>query len=178
MTPVEHPYVVVVMGVMCIGKSFYGQQLAEKLGWSFYEADNAHPPENKKKMRTGQALNDDDRAGWLSILTKEIRERTAQKKYTVMTCSALKKKYRDQLRSGGPVLFLFLDAPKDEIAARCDAREHEYMDPGLLDSQLNTLERPDESEAVIVDTSGTEDEGMTRTIQAIVDTLHLEPLAS
>lgn len=145
-TPVI-PVVYILMGVSATGKTTLGNALADATGGTFYDGDDYHPEENRLKMSRGEALNDDDRKPWLEILADLITERAKVKETpTFIACSALKKSYRDILRSGDPgLMFLHLHADpeilKKRIAERYEAGEH-FMPPSLLDSQLETLEIP------------------------------------
>jgi gluconokinase len=135
------PTAVVVMGVSGSGKTTIAESLAERLGWEFTEGDSHHPPANVEKMRAGIPLDDDDRAPWLDQLAGWIAEREEAGKSVVLTCSALKRRYRDRLREGNDsVWFVHVDVPKDELARRMAARTGHYMPASLLDSQLAALE--------------------------------------
>ncbi|NYI07362.1 gluconokinase [Allostreptomyces psammosilenae] len=146
--------VIVVMGVSGVGKTTIGPALAERLGVPYAEADSFHPPANIAKMSAGTPLNDEDRAPWLDAIADWARSRRGLG--GVVSCSALKRAYRDRLRATDPDLFfLHLDAPREVIAARLGARTDHFMPTTLLDSQLATLERleGDEAGAVVrVDT--------------------------
>lgn len=138
----------VVMGVSGCGKSAVGQRLAQALRVPFLEGDDFHTPANIAKMAAGTPLNDADRAGWLLILQQEIAAATARGDGVVLSCSALKRRYRDVLREGDARLrFAHLDGPRELIAARLGARKDHYMPSSLLDSQLRDLEplQPDEA---------------------------------
>jgi gluconokinase len=138
----------VVMGVSGSGKSTVGNLLATHDGVSFLEGDAYHPAANVSKMSAGIPLDDDDRAGWLDALAGEIRAARDAGHGLVLSCSALKRRYRDLLRAADPALrFVHLDGPRDVIAARMQARPGHYMPPSLLDSQLRILEplQPDEA---------------------------------
>ncbi len=135
------PTAVVVMGVSGSGKTTIAESLAERLGWEFTEGDSHHPPANVEKMRAGIPLDDDDRAPWLDQLAGWIAEREEAGKSVVLTCSALKRRYRDRLREGNDsVWFVHVDVPEDELARRMAARTGHYMPASLLDSQLAALE--------------------------------------
>ncbi|WP_373987708.1 gluconokinase [Duganella sp. BuS-21] len=138
----------VVMGVSGCGKSTVGQTLATATGVPFVEGDQFHPPANVAKMSAGVALNDDDRADWLLALQTQIRAARLRGEGLVISCSSLKRRYRDLLREGDPALrFAHLDGPKELIAARMQARTNHYMPTSLLDSQFRDLEplQPDEA---------------------------------
>ncbi|MRW93563.1 AAA family ATPase [Duganella sp. FT80W] len=129
------------MGVSGCGKSTVGQALAAANGAAFVEGDQFHPPANVAKMSAGMPLNDDDRAEWLLALQAQISAAAARGDGLVVSCSALKRRYRDLLRQGDPALrFAHLNGPKDLIEARMRARVAHYMPTSLLDSQFRDLE--------------------------------------
>ena len=137
-----HPNLV-FMGVSGCGKSTVAELYARRTGATLLEADLFHPPENIAKMSSGTPLTDADRAGWLAAMAARLAEGKARGEAMVVTCSALKKAYRDRLREGDPALFfVFLDGSQELLQARLDARKGHFMPPGLLGSQLATLERP------------------------------------
>lgn len=132
-----------VMGVSGCGKSTVGAQLAATLGLGFLEGDTLHPPGNVARMAAGVALSDADRAGWLQTLAERIGEARLAGTGLVLSCSALKRAYRDILRQGAPDLhFLYLHGDYELLAARMAARTGHYMPLSLLASQLATLEAP------------------------------------
>jgi gluconokinase len=132
---------IVVMGVSGSGKSTVATTLAERLGWPFAEGDDFHPPANVEKMRSGQPLDDDDRWPWLRRLADWIGEHEAQGQSVVVTCSALKRAYRDVLCDGHPsVWFAHVTADPALIRERMEHRSGHYMPVSLLDSQLALLE--------------------------------------
>lgn len=138
-----HPNLV-FMGVCGCGKSTVAELYARRTGATLIEADAFHPPANIAKMSAGTPLTDADRAGWLAAMADRLAEGKARGEAMVLTCSALKKAYRDRLRQGDPDLFfVFLDGSRELLQARMDARKGHFMPPGLLGSQLATLERPD-----------------------------------
>jgi gluconokinase len=137
--------IVVLMGVTGSGKTTIGTLLAERIGATFADADDYHPAANKQKMAAGHALNDEDRQPWLETLNELMRGWFDAGKNGVLACSALKVKYRATLKAGmpeGAVLFVWLDAPREVLAERLAERHHEFMNPKLLESQLDTLEPP------------------------------------
>ncbi|PVG81822.1 gluconate kinase [Nocardioides gansuensis] len=147
------------MGVSGTGKSAVGRPVAERLGYDFAEGDDFHPEANVRKMRAGVPLTDEDRWPWLRSLAEWTRERAGQGRSTVLTCSALKRAYRDVLREAAPdTVFVHLVGDKEVLARRMAEREH-FMPRSLLDSQFETLEPlgPDE-EGVEVDSSRPLDE--------------------
>ena len=137
-----HPNLV-FMGVSGCGKSTIAEMYGQRTGATLIEADGFHPPENIAKMSAGMPLTDADRVGWLAAMVARLAEGKAKGEAMVVTCSALKKVYRDRLREGDPDLFfVYLDGSQELLQARLDARKGHFMPPGLLGSQLATLERP------------------------------------
>lgn len=132
---------IVMMGVAGCGKSSAGQALAQTLGIPLIEGDEFHPSSNLDKMRRGLALTDADRAQWLTALSEAL---TKQPTGAVLTCSALKRAYRDRLRVGAPGLrFVFLDIDSKTAHQRVTARAGQHpFPPSLVDSQFATLESP------------------------------------
>lgn len=130
----------IVMGVSGCGKTAVGQAVAQKLGLPFVDADSLHSPENVAKMAAGQPLTDADRAGWLTALADLI----TREERLVLACSALKRRYRDQLRAADPALtFLYLQGSFDTISARMRARhDHYFTGEAMLKSQFQQLEEP------------------------------------
>lgn len=141
----------VVMGVSGCGKSAVGSLLASALGVPYVEGDDLHPSVNVAKMAAGTALDDADRAGWLDALRQRIATARAQGSGLVVSCSALKRSYRELLRGGDPALrFAHLDGPRELLERRMQRPGH-FMPPSLLDSQLRTLQplQPDEAGIVL-----------------------------
>jgi len=131
----------VVMGVSGCGKSEIGARLAQALGVDFIEGDRFHPAANVVKMSAGIALTDADREGWLRQLVAELARACAEGRGVVLACSALKRAYRDILRSAGCALvFVHLSGTRETLAARMGARPGHFMPLSLLDSQLRDLE--------------------------------------
>jgi gluconokinase len=142
---------VVVMGVSGCGKSTVGHALAQRLGVHYVEGDDLHPPQNIERMAAGIPLTDVDRHEWLQEVASQLANATTEARGVVVSCSALKRRYRDQLRAGAPdVRFVHLQGTRALLAERVAARSHAYMPPSLLDSQLATLEPPAPDEDPIV----------------------------
>ena len=126
----------VIMGVSGSGKTTVGKLLAQKTGGRFLDGDDFHPPENVAKMSSGIPLTDEDRQGWLETLASIIHEADD---LTIIACSALKASYREILKEAE---FIFLHGSPELLADRINQRSGHYMPPGLLQSQLETLEVP------------------------------------
>jgi gluconokinase len=132
---------IVVMGVSGSGKSTIGELLSRKLNCAFIDADDLHPESNKIAMSSGIALTDKERLPWLRIVGEELRTHSLQKQPLIVACSALKRSYRELLRTYSPNLyFVFLEGTQEEIQARIALRSHEFMPTSLLDSQFANLE--------------------------------------
>lgn len=141
------------MGVSGCGKSSVGQALADALGWALHEGDAHHAEASIRKMQAGVPLTDDDRGGWLDTLARLLGTAIAAPgQGVVLTCSALKRKYRDQLRAAGPagaVGFVFLDLGYDTALQRVQERAGHFFSPELVANQFATLERPEGECAVL-----------------------------
>ncbi len=151
-SPGNGPVHVVVMGVSGSGKTTVAQGIARATGMVFAEADQFHSAANVAKMRAGIALDDSDRQPWLESLAAWMQAEDRRGHSTVVACSALRRAYRDILRTGPPGLdFVHLAGPVELLHERMAAREGHYMPPSLLGSQLDTLEplQPDESGVVL-----------------------------
>ena len=151
------PMVLVVMGVSGSGKTTVGKLLAKRLGWHYQEGDGLHPPENVAKMSGGTPLTDADRIPWLGRIAARIDEWLSRGERGVVTCSALKRAYRDiiigQRRDVGLV---YLKGSRELIGQRMAARKGHFMPTALLDNQFATLQEPGRDEnAIIVDVGGT-----------------------
>ncbi|HEX2553835.1 MAG TPA: gluconokinase [Microvirga sp.] len=167
------PAALILMGVAGSGKTTTASLLGERLGWSYRDADSFHPPANIEKMSRGEALGDEDRWPWLAAIGAWIDDHLARGESTVVTCSALKRVYRDRLVGGRPGAHLVhLVGEKSLIAGRMGARRDHFMPLGLLDSQFATLEPPAADERVLsVPVTQTPDE----VVDAIVTALGLAP---
>lgn len=139
-----HTGLYVIMGVCGSGKSLIGAQLARALDIEFVEGDGLHPPENVTRMAAGTPLTDDDRRGWLVAIAARLREARRAGVGLVVSCSALKRSYRDLLRSvgEGDVRFVYLAGSRALLAERLAQRRGHFMPPTLLESQLSILEEP------------------------------------
>jgi len=167
------PSALVVMGVSGSGKSTVAALLAERLGWELMEGDRLHPPENVEKMRRGIPLDDADRAPWLARIGEVLARWKADGRQGVLTCSALKRRYRARiLAARSDLKFIYLKGPESLIASRIAARQHEYMPNSLLHSQFEALEEPAPDEPVlVVDAGGTPE----AEAQQIIGALRLQP---
>ena len=149
---VTRPVIVVVMGVSGSGKSTVAALLAAALGCQFQEGDDLHPPENVAKMRAGTPLTDADRMPWLHKLAEEIDGWRARGECGVLTCSALKRSYRDIIIGDRrDVVLVYLKASRERIHQRMIARHGHFMPLALLDSQFATLEEPTPDEHPIIE---------------------------
>lgn len=160
------PLRIVVMGVAGSGKTTVGERLAGRFHARFVDADAVHPPANVAKMSAGIPLTDADRAPWLERLAHEL----ADSARVVVTCSALKRDYRDVLRSAGDVTFVFLDVDRDVAVARAAGRADHFMKADMVDSQFATLEAPPgpgEHDVVAVDADRSVDEIIEDVVAAL-----------
>ncbi|WP_241519517.1 gluconokinase [Bifidobacterium callitrichidarum] len=137
--------IIVLMGVCGCGKSTVATHLTERYGLKYAEADDFHPQANIDKMAAGIPLTDEDRWPWLDTLASWIDERVAAGEAAVVTCSALKKVYRDKLRRPG-VVFVYMQGTFDEVMDRLSHREGHFMKPSMLKSQFDILEEPGDDE--------------------------------
>jgi len=150
-SPHDGPHLMVVMGVSGCGKTTVARAVADRLGLPFQEGDALHPPANVAKMAGGRPLTDEDRAPWLAAVAAWLDERRSAGTGGVITCSALKRAYRDTLAGGHrDVRFVHVRGDRELIAARMAARSGHFMPASLLDSQLATLEEPGPDERPIV----------------------------
>jgi carbohydrate kinase (thermoresistant glucokinase family) len=144
------PSVLVLMGVSGCGKTTVAAILASRLGWPFEEGDSLHPQANIEKMAAGHSLTDVDRWPWLAKVADWIDKRLDAGENGLITCSALKRSYRDLInRRGSGLMFVFLAGSKETIAARLAARHGHFMRASLLDSQFADLDEPAADEPAI-----------------------------
>jgi carbohydrate kinase (thermoresistant glucokinase family) len=134
--------IIIIMGVAGSGKTTIGSLLAYELGWTFYDADNFHSEANRAKMSRGIALTDEDRASWLISLKELILQNIQQNIEAVLACSALKNSYRNILEVNEQVKFVHLQGTYEQIKMRLANRSGHFMSAGMLDSQFQTLEEP------------------------------------
>jgi carbohydrate kinase (thermoresistant glucokinase family) len=159
----QEPCVFIVMGVSGAGKSSIAEALRDALGWAFQEGDSLHPPSNIQKMHAGVALTDADRAPWLAAIKAWIDGRLAAGESGLITCSALKRCYRDILVDGRPdVRVLYLKAAAEVLEGRVAHRSGHFMPASLLTSQLDTLEQ-----ALVVRVDGSKAQSVAAAFDAI-----------
>lgn len=157
----------VLMGVSGSGKSTVAAALADATGWTFVEGDDLHPDANRRKMAAGTPLTDDDRWPWLAHVADRIGAAERAGESLVVTCSALRRSYRDLLADGHPsVRFVHLDVDARVLAGRVASRHHDYMPATLLDSQLAALEPPQHGEPAITVDAG---RPLAETVAAVLD---------
>ncbi|ALK88161.1 gluconokinase [Limnohabitans sp. 63ED37-2] len=167
------PLRLIVMGVSGCGKSTMASALGERLGLDMVDGDDLHLPESVAKMRSGIALQDADRWPWLDRIGHYLAQ--AQEPGRVVACSALKRVYRDRIREqAGDVCFVFLDGDFDLIEQRMRQRVGHYMQPGLLDSQFRTLEKPqaDESDVIRLPITEPVQDMVAQALNALHNRLH------
>jgi gluconokinase len=167
--PAGTPDVIIVMGVSGSGKTTLAKGIATTMGWHFAEGDEFHSPANVAKMHHGHPLTDEDRWPWLEAIGSWINDEVAAGASAVVTCSALRRAYRDLLRAHRPaVRFLHVTAQPETIRDRVEHRSGHYMPASLVPSQLATLEplQPDEP-GVEVGSEGSLDEVLHRALDAL-----------
>jgi gluconokinase len=153
--PVNTTTTLVVMGVSGSGKSTVASALAAATGWAHVEGDDLHPEENRRRMAAGIPLTDDDRWPWLRTIAVRIGAAERAGESLVVTCSALRRSYRDLLSDGHPsVRFVYLEVDAAVLHERVTSRQHEYMPATLLASQLASLEAPGPDEPAITVDAG------------------------
>lgn len=163
--------VLVVMGVSGSGKSTVGARLAQRLGWDFAEGDDLHPAANVAKMAAGQPLTDADREPWLAAIAAWIDAELQAGRRGVITCSALKRHYRDRLRRAD-VRFVYLRVARAELERRLTRRPQHFMPASLLDSQLAALEPPAADEAAMTVEASDPDRAVDIIVAALARDAH------
>jgi carbohydrate kinase (thermoresistant glucokinase family) len=161
--------ILIVMGVSGSGKSTVAEALNQHLHWPYQEGDALHPPSNVQKMHAGVPLTDEDRAPWLAAIRAWIDARVAAAEPGLVTCSALKRRYRDGLVDGRKqVRLLYLQASAQVLQDRLDHRSGHFMPASLLESQLHTLEPPaPEERPIVINVEGTLDETVQAALKAL-----------
>lgn len=160
----------ILMGVSSTGKTSVGTAVAQKLGLKLIDGDDLHPRANIVKMASGTPLNDDDRHPWLERINDAAFSLEQKSEKGIIVCSALKKKYRDQIREGNAdVKFLFLHGSFELVLERMKQRKGHFMKPEMLQSQFNTLEIPlaDEPDVIFIDIDGSFEEVVERCVEAV-----------
>jgi gluconokinase len=159
---------IVVMGVSATGKTAVAVQLAEELGCELIEGDELHPSRNIAKMEAGTPLTDEDRWPWLQAISELVAVKDVEGTSTVVTCSALKRSYRDVLRDSAPIFFVHLHAPFEVLEGRMQHRTKHFMPTTLLRSQFDTLEELADDEAgAVIDVTPPIDEVVEESVNAV-----------
>ncbi|AHN72741.1 gluconokinase [Aggregatibacter actinomycetemcomitans] len=161
---------IILMGVSSTGKTSVGTEVARRLEIKLIDGDDLHPRANIIKMGEGHPLNDEDRAPWLERIRDAAFSLEQKSEMGIIVCSALKKKYRDQIRHGNRnVKFLFLQGSYDVILERMRQRKGHYMKESMLKSQFDTLEVPgaDEPDVIAIDIDASFEEVVARCVQAL-----------
>ena len=167
------PRFVVVMGVSGSGKSTVAQRLADRLHWDLLEGDDLHPPANVEAMAAGRPLTDAERRPWLEAIGRWVDVRASAGESAVLTCSALRRSYRDVLREGRPSLcFCHLAVDPGEVKRRMEVRTGHFMPASLLPSQLATLEPLAPDEPGITVSSNATPEAVVAEVVRRLDLLH------
>jgi len=170
-----HPLILVIMGVSGAGKTTIAKVLAARLGWPFEEGDDLHPESNIAKMKGGIPLTDADRLPWLACVAAWIDRQRETGQPGIITCSALKRSYRDIVIGDRPdVRLVYLRGSRDVLAARLAKRKGHFMPASLLESQIATLEEPGPDEnPLTVDIGGSSDDVADEIIRCIGASTHL-----
>lgn len=158
--------IIIIFGVSGAGKTTVGKLLARELGWHFIEADDFHPTANIEKMRSGHPLSDGDRWPWLERLRQQIDRLLSSGENAVLACSALKRAYRDRLRVGDEVKFVFLRGDYALVENQLRGRHGHFMNPTLLQNQFDDLEEPQPDEHALTIALGRTPEEIVEEIEA------------
>ncbi|PDT18318.1 gluconokinase [Rhizobium sp. J15] len=161
----NEPHAIIVMGVSGCGKSSVGEKLAEALHLPFVEGDALHPAANVEKMSKGIPLTDEDRMPWLDLIGERMKASLEKGEGIIVSCSALKRLYRDRLRiaAGGNLFFVYLEGSQALLTKRMGERKGHFMPVTLLESQLATLEMPRGEQGVVTVDIGDTIEGIAAT---------------
>lgn len=166
---------IILMGVSSTGKTSVGTAVAQRLGLKLIDGDDLHPRANILKMAQKQPLNDQDRAPWLERIADAAFSLQQKSEQGIIICSALKKKYRDQIRQGNPnLVFLFLDGDFELVLARMRQRKGHFMKEEMLKSQFDTLEIPqaDEPDVIRISIDGSFEQVVERCVNALAPLLN------
>jgi gluconokinase len=170
--------IVVVAGVAGCGKTTVGQLLAERLGWLFTDGDSLHPAANIAKMRAGVPLTDADREPWLAAMASWMDDVHASGQSAVLACSALRRRYRDELLGGREyAVLVFLTITRERCEIRLHDRHGHFFREALLASQFAVLEPPDPSEQRVYSITSTDDPP-GELVTEIINLLGIAPAAS
>lgn len=162
------PMHIVVMGVSATGKTTVAEELAKELDCEFVEGDSLHPRQNIEKMEHGIPLTDEDRLPWLQAIAELVAVKDHEGTSTVVTCSALKRTYRDMLRDAAPTFFVHLHAPFEVLEQRMKLRTRHFMPTSMLRSQFDTLEDlGDDEEGEVVDVTPSVEEVVEEAVNAV-----------
>ncbi|MFL6135528.1 MAG: gluconokinase [Nocardioidaceae bacterium] len=162
------PMHIVVMGVSATGKTTVAEELAKELDCEFVEGDSLHPRQNIEKMEHGIPLTDEDRLPWLQAIAELVAVKDHDGTSTVVTCSALKRSYRDLLRDAAPTFFVHLHAPFEVLEQRMKLRTRHFMPTSMLRSQFDTLEDlGDDEEGEVVDVTPSVEEVVEEAVNAV-----------
>jgi len=170
--------VLVLMGVSGSGKTTIAVELQRVLGWPYIDGDDLHPAANVEKMRAGHPLNDEDRRPWLQAIARWIDDRLAAREPGIITCSNLKRAYREiTVGSRKGASLIYLKGEERLIADRISQRKHQYMPSSLLRSQFETLEEPGADEhAVVVSVRGSVGETVAELLNNVADSQTGKPI--
>jgi gluconokinase len=162
------PMHIVVMGVSATGKTTIAEELAKELDCEFVEGDSLHPRRNIEKMEHGIPLTDEDRLPWLQAIADLVAVKDHEGTSTVVTCSALRRTYRDLLRDAAPTFFVHLHAPFEVLEQRMKLRTRHFMPTSMLRSQFDTLEDlGDDEEGAVVDVTPPVEEVVEEAVNAV-----------
>jgi gluconokinase len=157
--------VILVMGTTGAGKTTVGKLIAQRLGWTFLDADDFHPQANIEKMKHGIPLTDTDRVPWLTNIHSRLQQLSAEGKNAVLACSALKQSYRDTLAAGLDMRIVYLRGTYEQMRKHILARHGHFAGESILAGQFADLEEPTDS--LTLEVAGTPDELADRAISGL-----------